>query len=119
MIKRFNIPNTVLPKKEGMWYISLGNRIFNEMMNVYKLSMQRKRYNFKPHRINIYNNFKKNITKELLGELVWKLRKKDIAVKYNVQVYHITKLCKEWRIRMPPHGWWIQKANEPFLVKKN
>lgn len=101
--EKYNIPHEISPDKKGYYYLSLGGKLFNEMMANYKNSLERKRKTF---RIPIKDILRETITKKELEQLIWRLPLKEIAKRYNAYPRIINELCDEWGIKKPhPHYW--------------
>jgi len=108
--KKFYIPHYVYPDKDGTsWYLSLGGKLFNEMMNNYKNSLERKRKIF---RVSKKATLMGQIKKEELEKLVWKMQIKDICEKYGIYRPILVEICNEWEIKRPPSHYWHQKKNK-------
>lgn len=99
--------------------LSLGKEIFQEMMDNYNESLQRKRKRFatqdeinekirKKYWDHHKNGLKFVITKEELEKLVWKMPSTKIARKFGVSGSAIVKRCKKLGIKKPPRGYWTK-----------
>lgn len=99
----------------------LGAKLFNEMLDVNKNSLQRKRHRFmtEGERIakikqNIWssNKVKFLIKKEQLRKLVWELPLYKIGLKHNVSGNTVKKWCNKYQINTPPRGFWVKKSGD-------
>ena len=113
--RKYQLPYIIWKTKSGVWGISLGSKLFNEMMYNYKDSLPRKRKIFEMRRYKVKHKFKTLISKEKLRKLVWEMPITEIAEKYRVWHHDITDLCEEWEIERPPQGYWNQRS---FLNNK-
>jgi len=96
--------------------LHLGAELFNEMLDNFKESLERKRIRFSLNEQRIENIKKKAwkggskrklvITKQDLENLVWIKPKIKIAEEYDVSDKTIDKYCKKWNIKTPPRGYW-------------
>lgn len=114
----YNLPykiRVIIENDNEYYRISLGGKLFNEMMENYDYSLDRKRKIFDIRRHKVHEQFKKSMTKSKLQDLVWKAPKSKLAEKYGVWRQDISKLCEEWNIETPPSGYWNQKK---FLDKR-
>ena len=99
-----------------VYYMCLGAKLFNEMMDNYEHSLPRKRKYFCTEEERIErikykawhggHQKKFNITKEELEKLVWEITSEEIAKKYNISGRLVTKRCRELCIEKPPRGHW-------------
>lgn len=105
--EKFSIHHNVYPDKDGKsWYLSLGAKLFNEMMYNYENSLERKRKIF---RVSLKESLKNQITKEELEKMVWTMQINDICKKYSVYRRILIDLCDEWNIKRPPSHYWHRK----------
>ena len=104
--EKFDIPHDVYPDKEGYWYLSLGGKLFNEMMDNYNYSLGRKRRTF---RVSLRETFEESITKKELQEMIWSVPMKEICQKYGVYRRIVVNLCDKWNIERPPSHYWHKK----------
>ncbi len=101
------------------WRLSLGAKLFNEMMYNYRRSLPRKRKLFelkeeKAIRLANYAISRKKFkfTKLQLEKLVWEMPLNKIAELHNIQFKIqiseslIGKYCKKWNIQKPNRGYW-------------
>jgi len=108
--------------KGSVYRMSLGAKLFNEMLENYKKSLQRKRIWLQSKEekikraIELANKKKKLMfTKEELEELIWKMSMVKIAKKhediYGIKINNRTigKYVEKWNIKKPPHGFWNKK----------
>ncbi len=106
--EKFKVPHDVYPDKDGKsWYLSLGGKLFNEMMDNYKFSLERKRKIF---RVPLKETLKNQITKEELEKLVWMKQIKEICEKYGIYRRILVDLCDEWEIKRPPSHYWHRQS---------
>ena len=101
--RKFKIRHEIIPDKDGYYYLSLGARIFNEMLNNFADSLPRKRKYFRVSSREIFEN---SLTKEELENLVWKYPIKEISKKFNTYPRIVRETCIKWGIKRPePHFW--------------
>jgi len=93
--------------------LSLGAELFNEMLNNYKKSLNRKRIKMitdlkEFHKIR-FKDFvdKLSFNKEDLNKLLWEFPKYKIPNKLNISYYMLIKLIRYWNIKTPPQGYFI------------
>lgn len=103
-----DIPHDVRPDKEGYWYLSLGGKLFNELLDNYNNSLERKRKKF---RIPSKKIFEDSITKDKLQNLVWTVPIKEICKKFGVYHRVVVELCEKWNIDRPPSHYWHNKLH--------
>jgi len=119
-IKRlFNIKSNIHEKYSyGKSYdLYLGGKLFNEILDNYIFSLDRKRKKFSSNEQRITkikenawkegNKKKLLIKKEELKKLVWEKPKIEIAKQYGVSDVTIGKYCRKWNIKTPHRGYWI------------
>ena len=127
--KKFNITNKIRKEKtkgiingyefNGEKYeLYLGARLFNEILDNYKNSLERKRNRFKSNKERI-SNIKKNawasnekkfiINENELARLVWEMPMSKIGSRFGVSGNTVKKECIKNGILTPPHGYWSQK----------
>lgn len=101
--RKFELKHQIIPDGVGYYYLSLGAKIFNEMLDNYPGSLLRKRYYFRiPSRIL----FEESISKELLAKLVWKIPIRNISEKFYTYPKIVRETCDKWEIKRPkPHYW--------------
>jgi len=110
--KKNNLPYKISKHKYGgSWSMSLGSKLFNEMMSNYENSLERKRNTFEIRRYKVKESFEKKLTKEKLQNLVLKKSIVKIAAKYKVTHRNVTDLCKKWGIDTPPVGYWSKRKS--------
>jgi hypothetical protein len=101
------------------WRLSLGAKVFNEMMNNYSRSLPRKRKIFelneeKAFRLANYAISRKKFkfTKLQLEKLVWEMPLNKITelhyIQFKIQISDSLtgKYCKKWSIQKPKRGYW-------------
>ncbi len=107
---RYDLPFEVTNDDYG-YRLSLGGRLFNEMMNNYEYSLPRKR------KIFTINKFKLDeFSKEFLEQLIWEMPPHVIAREYGLSQSSVTLLLKKYDIKKPPRSYWI---NHNYLGKEN
>ena len=106
-----DMPHNVRPDKEGYWYLSLGGKLFNEMMLNYKDSLQRKRRFF---RISLRSKFESSITKKELLEMIWTVPIKEICKKYGIYRRIVVELCEKWNITRPHSHYWRNFSRDKY-----
>jgi len=102
-------------KNEDFYVLTLGSRIFNEMINVcypYKLGLKRKIRNFSEHKETMEILKEKLKCRENLQNLIWESPQYKLAKLYDVSIKTLRKLIKEWNIETPKPGYWR-------LIRKN
>jgi len=104
--------------KGNCYKMFLGADLYNEMLENYQDSLQRKRTPLLSSEDRIIINRmiaerqRKFIgTKEELKTLVWGMPLTDIADLYDVGLTTIRKYIKYWNIQKPPHGYWFLKEH--------
>jgi len=113
--KKFKIPHKIRPRKEGGFVLSLGAKIFNEMMKNYKNSLQRKRFKANIKKFGVKSLFESIMTKELLRELIDQMPISHIAKNYEVQDRDVSTLIERWNLKKKPKGYWNRKENRSNL----
>ena len=102
---KFQINHQIIPDGVGYYYLSLGAKIFNDMLNNYSDSLSRKRKYF---RVPSRTIFKNAITKEMLSKLIWEMPIKKISEKCNTYPRIVRETCKEWKIERPNPDYWYK-----------
>lgn len=113
--KKFKIPHNIRQTKEGGFVLSLGAKIFNEMMKNYKYSLQRKRFKANIKRFHVKSSFESIMTKNLLRELIDQMPISHIAKNYKVQDRDVLTLIEKWNLKKKPKGYWNRKENRSNL----
>ncbi|MFW9873496.1 MAG: hypothetical protein ACFFG0_10365 [Candidatus Thorarchaeota archaeon] len=106
-----------LIKSHG-YSMSIGVKLFNEMIANYQESLPRKRrlvsYNEKLEIIrnssDLISTKKFKITKEELEDLVWKMPLTKIGANYGVNSRTVKYWCIKWGISTPPLGYWARQS---------
>jgi len=96
---------------KGMYALSLGPRLFNEMMFNFECSMERKRRFFSESSEALDILKEKVVNKERLQELVSQYRKYELVEIFETTDYILSKLIKEWNIHLPEKGFWRNELN--------
>ena len=74
--------------------MTLGSKLFNQMLENYKNIMPRKRAYFSKPRL-----YKEDYaTKEELENLVWKMPLNKVSEYFGISVDYVKKWCNEWNI---------------------
>lgn len=127
-IKReFNIKNKISFVKiddgyknsfKGECYnLYLGAQLFNEMLDNYQNSLERKRKYLETTDLRIERRkiefqsllAKSSLTRDDLQYLVWKLPLYKIAEKLECNYLLVKKICDYWGVNRPPRGYWKKK----------
>jgi len=126
--KRFNLPYKIYEKNSsGYWRgrlivshaysMSLGVKLYNEMLANYQYSLQRKRHKFKTEKERrskikekawASRKNKLEISIEELATLVWQLPLYKIGNMFGVSDKTIKKWCIKWGIATPLRGYWTK-----------
>lgn len=104
---KFQIKHQIIPDGVGYYYLSVGAKIFNDMLNNYSDSLPRKRKYF---RVPSRTIFKDTITKKGLSKLIWEMPIKKISEKFNTYPRIVRETCEEWKIERPNPDYW-HKSN--------
>ena len=101
--RKFEFKHQIIPDGVGNYYLSLGAKLFNEMLDNYLDSLPRKRKYFRvPSRIL----FEDSISKEILSKLVWKIPIRNISEIFHTYPKIVRETCDKWEIKRPePHYW--------------
>ena len=109
--RKFKLNQQIRPDGVGNYYLSLGGKLFNEMLDNYNHSLQRKRKYFRiPSRIH----FEDSIKKKILSELVWRYSIKKISEMYHTYPKIVRETCDKWEIKRPTTHYW----HKPLKRKK-
>jgi hypothetical protein len=101
--QKFKLKNQIRPDGVGNYYFSLGGKLFNEMLDNYPNSLERKRKYFRiPSRVH----FEDSINEKLLSELVWKYPIKKISEMYHTYPKIVREICDNWEIKRPTTHYW-------------
>jgi len=113
-----NINNEIREFEGKCFLLYIGARLFNELLDNYQNSMERKRYRFKTEEERItkikaqswkgYHKRKFLITREELENLVYIIPKIKIGEKFGVSGRTVSNWCKKWRIVAPIRGDWAK-----------
>jgi len=104
--------------KGKCYALFLGSKLFNELLENYTISLERKRIRFKTNEERIekikmnawrgHHDVKLKASKEEIEDLVFKIPKTYIAPIYGVSAKTISNWCKRWNIRAPSRGDWAK-----------
>jgi len=101
--RKFKLQHEIIPDGVGNYYLSLGAKLFNEMLDNYPSSLPRKRKYF---RVPSRTFFEDSINKEELSNLVWKKPIKNISEDFHTYPKIVRETCEKWGIKTPePHHW--------------
>ncbi len=100
---KFELKHRIIPDGVGYYYLSLGAKLFNEMLDNYTESLSRKRCYFRiPSRVL----FEESISKDILSKLVWEQPIKKICKIYQTYPKIVKETCVKWNIRRPERHYW-------------
>ncbi|MFX1599708.1 MAG: hypothetical protein ACFFB6_03855, partial [Promethearchaeota archaeon] len=108
---KFKIPHKIRPRKDGGFVLSLGAKLFNEMMKNYKNSLQRKRFKVNIKKFGVKSWFESIMTKDLLQDLMDQMPISHIAKNFEVQDRNVLALIKKWNLKKKPKGYWNRREN--------
>ena len=100
------ISKKIIKKNTYVYGLSSDSDLFNQMLDNYTESMERKRFFFvKPQK------YKEDyITREKLQKLVWDMPLKYIAKQLNITTDYVKKWCDEWVISRPDPFYWPRRT---------
>jgi len=122
--EKYNLPYKLDKdkRKKNCYFLHLGAELFNEMLDNFKNSLQRKRLRLcnnedRLERSKKGSSTKKNsgilanVKKEVFEELVWKMPFIEIGKLFGCSGRAISKKCDNFGIKKPPFGYWKKKEN--------
>lgn len=104
--ERYNLQHEVIPDKnnKNSHALSLGAKLFNEILENYEDSLPRKRKTF------IVNKYKTaDLTQAKLKKLLFEMPTYIIAHKFGVSQTTITRLCNRFNLTPPSKSYWNDK----------
>lgn len=133
--REFNIKNNVQLKRKGgktikysvqcreyigdlkdRWYLSLGAKVFNEMMESFEDSMERKReyYPVSTHKF-AFEDLKDTIKNRNNLENILRMAPVTILInKFDVSFQTFKRLCNEFNVGPLPHSYWKKIENKDW-----
>ncbi|HEC39564.1 hypothetical protein LCGC14_0760720 [marine sediment metagenome] len=112
------ISNNPIKPTKNVYRLSLGATFFNDLLNNYGNSMERKRIFLDEYRdkYDLLNELVGNA--ELLQNMVNNFPQSWLAQHFDVNVKTFHKLCLEWGINLQDNGYWtlsrLEEAREKF-----
>ncbi|MFW9952636.1 MAG: hypothetical protein ACFFKA_21145, partial [Candidatus Thorarchaeota archaeon] len=105
--------------ERAQYSLAIGAHLFNEMTRICKESninlLRRKDKSFSQTRDSLTilkKKFKKlGISKDILQDLVFQYRTFELVKRFNTTRYSLKKLLDEWKISLPPNGYWKKRKD--------